>query len=216
MIDEQIRVEFLSPERWNRLSEVIGRIRPPRHILYALSGAECSAAYNIEGRMVELDPWRMRDGSLDGNGLLLAHLEADELQVWPAAGVAEWYAGVNLACTPQTDSEEYLHILRETPCRRFVQKHLPVRQPSWRELLPSPDEDGAQLKLIFREEYLYFDVLLLWRGQRLTLLTSLDRYPTGAWDATRSTWDFQAVCDMIKAEFAVPVTVDVLDWNKLR
>ena len=73
-----------------------------------------------------------------------------------------------------------------------------------------------QAKLIFREHTLFFDALLLWRGGRLTLLTSLDRYPAVRCDALTDTWDFDAICDMIKAEFALPVNVDVLNWNTLR
>ena len=85
MMDQQIRVEYLSPERWNRLGEVLERIRPPRRILYALEGVGCKAvAYDNSGQAVDLAPWRREHGRVDGDGLLLAHPEFDELQLWPA------------------------------------------------------------------------------------------------------------------------------------
>lgn len=217
MIDEQMRVEYLSPERWNRLGEVIERIRPPRRILYALEGAGCDqVAYDHSGRAVELAPWQRENGSLDGDGLLSAYPEYCEFQLWPEKGVAQWYARVNRACTPRTAIGDYLQTVRDAPCRRFVRQGLPEQLPDWSELLPAPQEDSVQAKLIFREERLYFDALLLWRGGRLTLLTSLDRYPAAAVDATAGAWDFHAICDMIKAEFGVPANVEVLDWNTLR
>ena len=119
-------------------------------------------------------------------------------------------------CAPHTAIGDYLQTLREVPCRRFVRQGLPAQLPDWRERLPAPREDCAQAKLIFREERLYFDVLLLWQGGRLTLLSSLDRYPAAPWDRAASAWDFEAICDMIKAEFGVPASVDVLDWKTLR
>lgn len=216
MIDEQIRVEFLSPERWNHLNEVIERLRPPRRILYALEGLQHCAAYAPDGQKIALAPWYLADGSLDGDGLLTAHPEIDELQLWRTAEVEAWYARVNRACTAQTGIEAYLQTLRAVPCRRFVRRGQPACQPSWHALLPPPKQDCVQLKLIFREALLYFDALLLWQDRRLTLLSSLDRYPAGVCDLPRNAWDFAAVCDMIKAEFNMPVALDMLDWNMLR
>ena len=212
MIDAQIRVEFLSPERWNRLGAVLARLRPPRRILYALTGEGGGIAVAQDGQTVPLTPWIKTDGALDGDALLAAYPEADELQLWPAEQVAGWYAGVNRACGPDTTIEEYVQTLRKRPCRRFVRTGLPFDPPDWSALFPAPAADCLQAKLWMRDGRLFFDALLLWRGGRLALLTSLDRYPAAAWAAQTDAWDFCAVCAMIKAEFSVPVTVDVLDW----
>jgi len=217
MIEEQIRVEYLSPERWGRLGEVIQTIRPPRRILYALQGETCERkAYDVSGYAVDLTPWQQKDGRLDGDGLLLAHPEVDELQLWPKDAVPQWYTQVNLACEPNTTIGEYLQTLRVLPCRRFVRQGLPAQQPDWRELLPAPQGDCVQAKLMFQGKQLYFDALLLWQGGVLKLLTSLDRYPAALWQPVADPWDFEAICDMIKAEFAVPVDIERLDWNPQR
>ncbi len=212
MIDAQIRVEFLSPERWNRLGAVLAHLRPPRRILYALTGEGGGVAVGQDGQAVPLTPYLRADGTLDGDALLAAHPEVDELQLWPAGQVSGWYAGVNRACRPDTDIETYVQTLRKRPCRRFVRPGLPPDPPDWSALLPAPAEDCLQAKLWMRDGCLLFDVLLLWREGRLALVTSLDRYPAAAWAAQTDAWDFCAVCAMIKAEFSVPVTVDVLDW----
>lgn len=217
MIDEQIRVEYLSPERWGRLGDVIKQIRPPRRILYALVGENCDCeAFDQSGCAVDLTPWWREDGRLDGDGLLLAHPEADELQLWSKNSVPQWYTLVNQDCGPHTVIGEYIQTLRELPCRRFVRQGLPELLPAWCELLPAPQEDCVQAKLIFQGKCLYFDALLLWRGGLLKMLTSLERYPAARWELLADAWDFEAICDMIKAEFAVPVNVEVLDWNHLR
>ena len=217
MIDEQMQVEYLSPERWGRLSEVLERIRPPRRILYALEGVGCEAvAYDHSGRAIDLAPWQREQGRVDGDSLLLAHPEFDELQLWPASGVAKWYAHVSLACAPHTAIGDYVQTLRELPCRRFVRQGLPKQLPDWRERFPAPPGDCVQVKLIFKEHILYFDALLVWHGGLLSLLTSLDRYPALRGGVLTDTWDFHAICDMIKAEFALPVDVEALDWNTLR
>ena len=217
MIDEQLRVEYLSPERWNRLGSILKRIRPPRRILYALEGAGCVAvAYDNGGCAVGLAPWLQEDGRINGDGLLLAHPEMDELQIWHADAVEPWYVRVNRACARNTAIGDYLQTVRELPCRRFVQKGLPEHLPDWRTMLPAPKEDCVQAKLIFREARLYFDALLLWQGGKLTLLTSLDRYAAALWDAGAGAWDFPSICDMMRAEFGVPAQVEALDWETLR
>lgn len=204
MINEQIRVEYLAPERWNHLKEILDCIMPAPRILYALEGMH--AAYAADGRSVPLP----REGIYDA-GMLPPDFDA--LQIWPVEETEKWYDTMHAACEPDTSIEEYLRMLRhDLPCRRYARARQPGR--TMEDLTQAPEADCARACLVMRDGKFYFDVILVWRAEKLVLLSSLDRYDLPS--LTVGPWDLPAIRDRIETEFDLPTQVQVVEFDALR
>jgi len=214
MFDKNVKVEYLAPQRWRHLGEVIERVNPRRRVLYALEkDGRAETAWAEDGSCVALSPFWTRDGGLDDMALFTRFPAYDELQLWPAEQVEPWYRAMNLTCAPDTDIGQYLLTLGASkPCRRYLRNGSPAGIERWMELLCPPGKECVRAYLVMREGELYFDVLLHWRESRIATLSTLDRYalPDGG-DCSPN-----LIRDMIEREFGVPAQVKRMDWTQLR
>ena len=215
MISSNIHMEYLKPEYWTNLGNILSFLNPEKQILHILrSDADTMKGVTSDHKKVALEEFINSD-QLDIQGLFLKYEKLEEIRVYTMPGLKSFYKNVQDPSIYQMDIDDYLiymYQLQETTegIQIYTRKNEIRCYLEYLKLLINQNKkDGAFLLWLTNNGKPFFNCILEFEAGKLVRLTTSDRYQ-------ESYNDYDQVCAKLNTEYpnsATCLTMDVKEFQ---